>query len=482
MHIQKMKIKSLSIKKIKEAVWEISPKHKEGMLVPARIVATEKLLEEMDDGVVEQLTNTACLPGVVEAVWAMPDAHQGYGVPVGGVFATDPRKDGVVSPGAVGFDINCGVRLLATPLMEKEIKEKIPQIIERLFPSVGAGVGGKGSLKLSKKELAAVAREGAEWVVGQGWGEEDDIKFTEEGGCLEGGDIEFVSSRAIQRGIGQLGSLGSGNHYLEIQRVEKIVDKKSAESLGIQRVGQVTIMIHCGSRGFGHQIATDYLVEFNRAANKYKIDLYDRQLACAPVTSPEAKRYLSAMAAAVNFAFANRQVLTNQVRKVFWEVFRTSPKNLPIKLIYDVAHNVAKWEEGLLIHRKGATRSLGPGNKILPRELRHLGQPVIIGGSMETASWLLLGTKEAERLTFASTCHGSGRTMSRAAAKRKIAGVRVKERMEERGIYIRSASLAALAEEAGDAYKKVDEVIEAAKIAGISTPVAKFIPLGNIKG
>jgi tRNA-splicing ligase RtcB len=477
-----MNINLMPIKKIGKAIWEINQSYKTGMLVPARIVATKKLLQEMDDGVAEQLANVACLPGVVDAVWAMPDAHWGYGAPIGGVFATDPEKGGIVSPGATGFDINCGVRLLVTPLLEKQAKEKTPELIDRLFPLVGAGVGGQGILRLKPQQLATVIQKGSQWVISQGWGEKEDLKFTEENGCLEGADIAAVSQRAIERALKQLGSLGSGNHYLEIQRVEKIIDRRLAERLGIQNKGQITIMIHCGSRGFGHQIATDYLIEFNKAANKYKTRLYDRQLACAPIDSPEAKKYLAAMAAAANFAFANRQILTHQVRRAFWEVFRTSPKSLPIKLVYDVAHNVAKWENGLLVHRKGATRSLGPGNPILPNELKPIGQPVIIGGSMETASWLLLGTKKAEKLTFSSTCHGSGRAMSRRAAKKMARGDAVQKRMREKGIYVHGASFAGLAEEAGNAYKDVDAVVEAAAIAGISVPIAKFTPLGNIKG
>jgi len=468
------------LRKISDVVWEISTNYKPGMTVPGRIIATPALLETMDNGVIDQLTNTACLPGVVDACWAMPDAHWGYGAPIGGVFATDPKNDGVISPGAVGFDINCGVRLLTTSMTENDFLPYREEIIDRLFPDIGAGLGAQASARINEKELDSVCIKGSAWAISRGWGNKEDLERTEEQGCLSNADFEAVSRRARQRALGQLGSLGSGNHYLEILKVIKIIDKSSASFFGIHQKGQIVVMIHCGSRGFGHQIATDYLVSFGEAVRKYKISIYDRQLACAPTDSPEGKAYFSAMAAAANFAFANRQLLTHRVRQVFAEVFKTAKNEL--KLIYDVAHNIAKWENGLLVHRKGATRAFGPGNPGLPSDLKKWGQPVIIGGSMETSSWLLLGTKKAEELTFASTCHGAGRAQSRTQAKKNIDGRKLLDRMREEGIYTRTASFAGLAEEESGAYKDVDLVIEAVSKAGISAPVAKFKPIGNIKG
>lgn len=468
--------------RINPVIWEVKPEVKPQAKVRARIIATPSLLKEMEEGVLEQLTNLATLPGVVDPVWAMPDAHWGYGAPIGGVFATDPNQGGVISPGAVGFDINCGIRLMVTQLEEKEIASFKEKLVDRLFAVAGAGVGGRGPLQLNLKQLDQVCRKGAGWAVSQGFGRPEDLSRIEEGGFLEGADPAAVSSKAKERGRFQLGSLGSGNHYLEIQKVDRILNPQAAEFFGLKKPGQITVMIHCGSRGFGHQIATDYLYRFNQLQTKEKISLPDRQLACAPAHSSPGKTYFASMAAAANFAFANRQILTHQVRTVFAEVLKTKAEKLGLELVYDVSHNVAKWEKGLLVHRKGATRAFGPGNENLPPPLRKWGQPVLIGGSMETASWLLLGTKKAEKLTFASTCHGSGRVMSRREAKRKLSGPEIQKRLKEKGIWVRSASWAVLAEEAGLAYKDIDEVIKAVVQAGISQPVARFVPVANIKG
>ncbi len=438
-----------------------------------RLIASKELLEIMDDGVVEQLVNVSLLPGVISPVLAMPDAHWGYGAPIGGVFATDFEGNGTVSPGAVGFDINCGVRLITTNLQEQAVKEKIDELINKIFVVVGAGLGGRSQLMINQQEMEEVCQNGVDWMVKNGFGWPEDKSNCEELGKMPGANPENVSKNAFSRGYRQLGSLGSGNHYLEIQKVEKIFNQSEAERLGIKKSGQVAIMIHCGSRGFGHQIATDYLVAFNQVMSKYGIKVKDRQLACCPLTSKEAQAYLGAMACAVNFAFANRQFLTHQVRKVFEEVFGLGARKMEMNLVYDVCHNVAKREihqkKKVLIHRKGATRAFA-------------GQPVLIGGSMETKSYLLMGTKKAEEMTFASTCHGAGRTMSRKAAKRQIYGRELQQRMRDRGIYVQTASYAGLAEESGDAYKDVNQVVDAAVKAGISLPVASFVPLGNIKG
>lgn len=486
--------------KISDYIWEIPTSYKTGMKVPARIFASEKLLKEMDEGVVDQLTNVAQLPGLVGCALAMPDAHWGYGAPIGAVFATDPKQGGVISPGSVGFDINCGVRLLTTNLAEKEVKPQITDLINLLFSRVPSGVGQGGLLKLNEHELKEVMVRGSEWAVKKGFGWEEDLKNTEEGGKLAGADPEMVSKRALERGKGQIGTLGSGNHYLEIQVVKEIFDPSAALRMGVKEVGQITVMIHCGSRGFGHQVATDYLKIFEETMPKYKIVVPDPQLAAAPFDSPEGQAYFGAMASAVNVAFANRQVIMHRVREAFAQFFGRSAQELEMKLVYDVAHNIAKVEEHqlanskpadsptrrvegikpdgfssagtkrrLVVHRKGATRSFP-------------NQPVIIGGSMETGSYLMVGTEKAMKLSFGSTAHGSGRTMSRAEAKRRVRGEKLQKEMKERGIYVRSSSMPGLAEEAGIAYKDISEVVEVTHQAGLSRKIASFVPIGNIKG
>ncbi len=460
------------------------------MLVPARIYATEKLLGEMDKGVFEQVTNVACLPGIQKFSYCMPDGHWGYGFPIGGVAAFS-REDGVISPGGIGFDINCGMRLIRTDLTVSEVKPRIRELIDILFKTVPAGVGSKGLVKLSVEEFKQVMIRGVNWCIEKGYGWEHDTERIEEYGCIPGADPSRVSEKAISRGISQLGTLGSGNHYLEIQVAtpEKIFDKNMAKALGIFE-NQILVMVHCGSRGFGHQVATDYLKIFDTAMRKYGMVVRDRELACAPFNSPEGQDYYKAMACAANAAFANRQVIVHRVREGFSQVFGREPEELGMDIIYDVAHNVAKIEthevdgeeKELLVHRKGSTRCFGPGRKEIPEIYRKIGQPVIVGGSMETGSYLLIGTEKAMKETFGSTMHGSGRTMSRTAAKKKVIGAELKKEMERAGIIVRAVSMADLAEEAGFAYKDISEVVDTMEMAGISRKVVGLRPIGNIKG
>ena len=479
------------IKKIGNAVWEIPMTHKEGMNVPARIYATEKLLKEMDEGVYDQITNVACLPGIQKAALCMPDGHWGYGYPIGGVAAFD-LDTGIISPGGIGFDINCGMRLIKTDLTYDEVKPKLKLLVDTLFKMVPSGVGGKGFARLNRYQFKEVMTDGVKWCVDNGYGWKEDLDRIEENGQIKGADPSNVSDRAIGRGMNQLGTLGSGNHYLEIQvaNKENIYDKQIAKAFGITKDGQVVIMIHCGSRGFGHQVASDYLETFEPVMKKYGIKVKDRQLACAPFNSKEGQKYFSAMVCAANMAFANRQVIMHQVRKGFSEVFGRSEEDLGMNLIYDVAHNIAKVEEydvdgrkkKLVVHRKGSTRSFPPGHPELLPAYRKTGQPVIIGGSMETGSYLLVGTKKAMEETFGSTAHGSGRTMSRAKAKHGVRGEKLQKDMEARGIYVKTASMSGLAEEAGIAYKDISEVVKATEEAGISKAVVGLKPIGNIKG
>ncbi len=464
---------------IEKGIWELPKTYRKKMRVPMRIVATKKLLEEMDDGAVEQGINVAYLPGIIKASMIMPDAHWGYGFPIGGVAAFDLKR-GVISPGGIGFDINCGMRLLVTSLKNTEVRPKIERLVNDLFQAIPAGVGRGGTVRVSNDELKDIMVKGAGWAVEKGLGWKEDLAHIEENGAIDGADPEAVSDRAIKRGINQVGTLGSGNHYLEIQRVERIFNKEVGEKMGITGEGQVAVMIHCGSRGFGHQIATDYLHIFEPAMKKYGIEVPDRQLACTPFDSPEGKRYFSAMAAAANSAFCNRQVIAHKVREIFEHIFGKSAEDLGMKLVYDVAHNIAKIEKhkvqgtgdrgkDVLVHRKGATKAFP-------------GQPVIIGGSMETGSYLLVGTEGAMEKSWGSTAHGSGRTMSRTKAKKMVQGRQLQDKMKARGIYVKSASFSGLAEEAGFAYKDINEVVKSVSEADISQPVASFKPLGNIKG
>ena len=479
------------VKKVSETVWEIDPSYKEGMRVPARIFATEKLIREMDDAVIEQITNVATLPGLIRYAYCMPDGHSGYGFPIGGVAAMD-AEHGVISPGGIGFDINCGMRLVRTDLTEAEVTPRLTALVDLLYARVPAGVGSKGFVKLTANEFREVIAEGGRWCVKNGYGWSEDLALTEEEGCIAGADPDKVSKKAVERGLNQIGTLGSGNHYLEVQvvREENIFDRKIAEAFGLFP-NQVVVTFHCGSRGFGHQVATDYLQVFlGVMTSKYGIKILDRELACAPFRSPEGRDYFAAMKCGLNMSFANRQTILHRIRECFERTFGKSAEALGMEMIYDVAHNTAKlerhridgkWRE-LLVHRKGATRAFGPGHEAIPERYRPFGQPVIIGGSMETGSYLLVGTEGAMKETFGSTAHGSGRTMSRTQARKQFRGDQLQKDLRARGIYVRSVSYSGLAEEAGPTYKDIDEVVDACERAGISKRVVKFAPIGNIKG
>ena len=480
------------LERISDTVWEIPVSYKEGMLVPARIYGTEKLIQEMDEAVYDQVTNVATLPGITKYALCMPDGHFGYGFPIGGVAAMDVESGGVISPGGIGFDINCGMRLVVTNLTYSEVKPYIKKVVDKLYEKVPAGVGSTGFVKLSRQEFRRVVEEGALWCIRNGYGWEEDLELTEENGCVKGADSSKISEKAIDRGFKQIGTLGSGNHYLEVQfaRWENVFDQESARILGITIPDQVVVMFHCGSRGFGHQVATDYLQIFLKVMDsKYGIKIQDRELACAPFNSPEGKDYFAAMNCGINMSFANRQVILHRIREVFSEVFGRSAEDLGMHMVYDVAHNTAKLERHLvdgkertlLVHRKGATRAFGPGMEGIPERYKTVGQPIIIGGSMETGSYLLAGVPSGDQ-SFFSTAHGSGRTMSRTKARKMWNGEKLQKDLQARGIYVRSASWAGLAEEAGGAYKNIDDVIEAAELAGISKRVVGLTPIGNVKG
>jgi tRNA-splicing ligase RtcB len=481
----------MQTKKIEDFIWEIPTTEKEGMRVPARIIASEKILKEMDQGVFNQITNVACLPGIQSHALCMPDGHWGYGFPIGGVAAFD-LKDGVISPGGIGFDINCGVRSVRTNLTFEQVKPKLNELMDALFKLIPAGVGSTGFVKLNADRFKELMRDGVDWCIKNGYGWQEDSERIEQGGKIPGATPEKVSQKAISRGVDQLGTLGSGNHYLELQvaQTEKIFHPEAAKVFGIDKPHQIFVMIHCGSRGFGHQIATDYLRIFTEAMQKYNLKVLDKELACAPYTSPEGQDYYGAMLCAANSAFANRQVILHRIREAFSQVFHQDPQDLGMQIVYDVAHNIAKLEEHtingqkkkVLVHRKGATRSFGPGNPEVPEFYRQIGQPVIVGGSMETSSYLLVGTTKAMEMTMGSTLHGAGRTMSRHEAKRKVRGYELRKSMEERGIMVRAVSMPGLAEEAGIAYKNISEVIDAVDRAGISRKVIELKPIGNIKG
>lgn len=479
------------MKQVSEVVWEIPTSYKQGMVVPARIYATKKLLGGMDRGVFEQVTNVASLPGILKYAYAMADAHWGYGFPIGGVAAFDMEK-GIISPGGIGFDVNCGMRLIRTNLRFADVKPKVKELVDLLFKLVPAGVGVKGFVNVSQSQFEEIMRFGVKWCAENDYGWDDDVSHVEEGGFIKGADPSKVSTQASSRGIRQLGTLGSGNHYLEIQVVDpsRHFDPELAKNFGIVHPDQVLVMIHCGSRGFGHQVGSDYLRIFDGAMKRYGINVRDRELACAPFSSKEGGDYYGAMVCAANMAFANRQVIVHRVREAFKKVFHKEAEALDLHIIYDVCHNIAKSEKHklngsekeLLVHRKGATRSFGPGHHDIPAPYRQIGQPVIIGGSMETGSYLLIGTAKAMEETFGSTAHGSGRTMSRTAAKKQISGHELQRSMESRGIYVKAATMDGLAEEAGVAYKDISEVVETMSIAGISKKVVALRPIGNIKG
>lgn len=477
------------MKQINEFEWEIPKSFRSDMRVPVRIFATRKLLEAiMDDKSLEQAVNTATLPGLVGNVLVMPDMHQGYGFPIGGVAATK-LPDGVISPGAIGYDINCGVRLLASQINYEEAADYLDDLASALYHNCPSGVGTKGHLRLSEKELDQVCREGARWALKEGYATENDLRRTEESGFIEGADPSKVSQRAKTRGRPQVGTLGAGNHFIEIDRVDQIFASDAAQAMGLQE-GKLTLLIHCGSRGFGHQICTDYVKDFQGAVKRYGIQLPDRELVCAPLNTPEGQDYLAAMRCAANYAFANRQTLAHFARKAFEEVLAGKVRNWHLHQVYDIAHNMGKIEEHAVngeqievcVHRKGATRAFGPGFEGLPEEYRSIGQPVLVPGSMGTASWVLVGTEGSMARSFGSTCHGAGRTMSRSKARRQVWGQDLRKELEASGVHVRAGSMPGLAEEAPVAYKDVDEVVDTVAGAGIARKVARLVPVAVIKG
>ncbi len=477
------------MKPIEKCVWEIPASG--SMRAAIRVYANERILPTIEEQTIQQAKNVASLPGIVGKMQLFADAHVGYGMPVGGTAAFD-AKEGIISPSAVGFDVNCGMRLLTTNLTRREVKPKIKELMELLFKKIPVGVGRKGTIELGKKDFTEVITKGAKWCVQNGYGWKEDLERIEEKGCIKGANPEKVSQAAVERGTHQLGTLGSGNHYLEVQlsTAKNIFDSKAAKAFGITGKDQIVAMIHCGSRGFGHQVCTDYGKAFLDVMGKYGITVPDRDLACAPFQSEEGQEYYAAMACAANNAFANRQMIMHLVREGFEQVFKQTAEEMEMQLTYDVAHNMAKlekhWVEGkkrlVVVHRKGSTRAFGPGEKDLSERYQKTGQPVIVGGSMETGSYVCVGTEKAMRETFGSTLHGSGRTMSRQKAKQEFRGEKLQEEMLKRGIFVKAASMEGLAEEAGKAYKNINDVIDSMHTAGISLKVAALQPIGNIKG
>ncbi|MFC1925618.1 RtcB family protein [Chloroflexota bacterium] len=478
------------LNKIDDYRWEIPKSYKAGMRVPGLIYTDEKMLESiMGEQALEQVANVAFLPGIVGHSLAMPDIHWGYGFPIGGVAATR-IEDGVVSPGGVGYDINCGVRLLRTNLRETEVRGKMEQLLNELFVSVPSGVGSKGKLRLGRKEMEDIFTRGARWAVDRGYGVGEDLEVTEERGCITGADPDKVSSKAKERGFPQSGTLGSGNHFLEMQVVKDIYEPAAAKVMGIEEAGQVLVMIHTGSRGLGHQVCDDYVRTLREVTRRYDIDLPDRELVCAPVKSAEGQNYLAAMACAANYAWTNRQCITHWVRECFIKVFGKRLPQIGLEMVYDVAHNIAKIEnhevEGkkldLCVHRKGATRAFPAHHPDLPKRYRETGQPVLIPGDMGRYSYVAVGTEKAMKESFGSVCHGAGRAKSRHAARRAQGDADVARELASRGILVRAASKGGLAEEAPDAYKDVAEVIEVCHQAGLCRKVVKTVPIGVVKG
>jgi len=471
----------------KEYLWEIPTSVREDMRVPAYVYATEEGLEDLlQDQSLEQLINVTTLPGIRKAAIAMPDAHQGYGFPIGGVAATS-YPDGTISPGGIGYDINCGVRLLSADIQYDEIKGRVEELSKALFRKIPAGAGKSGPLKLSPGELKQLLKEGPAWLVKRGYGKEDDLKHIESEGCLEFADPDAVSHKALERGSNQVGTLGGGNHFMEVDRVSNIFDDHAANKMGLRK-GQVVFLIHSGSRGFGHQIATEYTRKFRDKLPEYGIELPDRGLACAPMNTPDGRQYYHCMGAAANFAWSNREMLTREVRQAWSRVFCSHGGEIDV--VYDISHNIAKIEEHtidgekqqLIVHRKGATRSFGPGHPDLPEDYREIGQPVMIPGSMGTSSYVLAGTKEGMEETFGSTCHGAGRRLSRTEAKSKSdAGTLIRE-LKEQGIYVQAGSKKGVAEEAPLAYKDENIVVDTVEKAGIARKVARLRPVAVIKG
>jgi tRNA-splicing ligase RtcB len=467
---------------------EVPKGYKTYMRTNGIIYVDETLEKELQVHSVEQVANVATLPGIVGSSLAMPDIHTGYGFTIGGVAAFD-LEDGIISPGGVGYDINCGVRLLRSNLFKGEITPKLKDIVNAFYKDIPTGVGSKGKLRLNSMEHKKVLIDGARWVVEQGFGDKEDLDHTESEGCIEGADPDLISQKAYQRGSAQLGTLGSGNHFTEIQYIDEIYDEDAANSLGLFK-DQIAVMIHTGSRGFGHQVCTDFLEVMQKAVQKYGIELPDRELACAPFDSPEARDYMAAMKAAANYAWANRQFIMHWVKESFMNVLGTGPKTIGMSLVYDVAHNIAKVEEHivngkkrkLIVHRKGATRAFSPEHTELPEVYKHIGQPVVIPGDMGRASFVLLGTERGMKESFGSTCHGAGRALSRHQAMKKAKGRAIWREMEDRGIIVRATGRRTLAEEMPEAYKDVSNVVDVVHNAGLSKKVARLRPLGVIKG
>lgn len=482
-------IRKQDIKRIGEVKWEIPKSYRDDMRVPVRIFADDRLLEAaLGDKSLTQAVNASTLPGLVSHVIVMPDVHQGYGFPIGGVAATK-LPDGVISPGGIGYDINCGVRLLSSLIPYDAAEPFLDDLATSLYANCPSGVGVKGSVRLNLKQLEAVCRIGSEWALKNGYARAEDLPSTEEGGKVPGADPSAVSERAMTRGRPQLGTLGAGNHFIEIDIVEEIYHPEGARAMGLLE-GHLALQIHCGSRGFGHQVCSDYVRELQGAVRRYGIQLPDRELVCAPLSSPEGKRYLAAMTCAANYAFANRQVLAHHARRSFEQVLSGKIRDFDLRQVYDIAHNMGKIEEHVVdgqkikvcVHRKGATRAFGPGFPGLPEKYRALGQPVLVPGSMGTASWVLLGTEESMAQSFGSSCHGAGRVMSRKRAKKSIRGDSLRDKLQAQGIRIRAGSMPGLAEEAPQAYKDVDAVVDVVVKAGIAKKVAKLRPLVVIKG
>lgn len=475
--------------KISDYEWEIPKTFRKDMRVPVRLFSTQQLLEEvMKDRSIEQAVNAATLPGLVGHVLVMPDMHQGYGFPIGGVAATQ-YPEGVISPGGIGYDINCGVRLLASDIPFEPVEGTIKDLISALYHNCPSGVGVKGQLRLNQKQLEQVCNQGSTWALKNGYATEADLARTEESGSLDGADPSKMSQRAKDRGRPQLGSLGAGNHFIEVDLIEEIFDVEAARVMGLKR-GNIAVQIHCGSRGLGHQVCSDYVRELQGAVQRYNIKLPDRELVCAPLDSPEGQAYLAAMRCAANYAFANRQVLTHFARQAFEEIFAGKVDNWGLSQVYDIAHNMGKIETHCVdgedikvcVHRKGATRAFGPGSPDLPPEYQQIGQPVLVPGSMGTASWVLTGTQESMKRSFGSSCHGAGRVMSRKKAKKTIRGDRLIGELEGEGIHVRARSMPGLAEEAPQAYKDVDAVVNTVIGAGIANKVARLRPLAVMKG
>ncbi len=479
------------LEKVGDNSWELPQSYQDGMRVPGRIFADDALLEQIkEDQALEQVSNVAFLPGIVGHSLAMPDIHWGYGFPIGGVAATAIDQGGVVSPGGVGFDINCGVRLLRTQLAESEVRPRLRQLMDTLFKEVPTGLGGGARLSLDRGEIDQVLRRGAGWTVEQGYGDPDDLEVTEDQGCIAGGDHQAVSDRAKTRGGPQLGTVGSGNHFLEVQAVTEVLDPAAAKAMGIVEPGQVAVLIHCGSRGLGHQVCTDWLKTIEAASARYGIRLPDRQLAAVPVESPEGQTYLGAMRAAANFAWANRQCLAHWTRLAFQRVFGRPWRELGMAQVYDVSHNMAKIEEhvvdgrsmSLCVHRKGATRAFPPGHPDIPERYRDIGQPVLVPGDMGRYSFLAVAGSRTMELSFGSTCHGAGRAESRSRAKKLLKGRDIQQELADQGIIAIGHNWASLAEEAPIAYKDVADVMRVADQAGLCRPAVRLRPLGVIKG